>query len=124
AVLLVSSLLCFFFEHSWWADESWNWVQKIPVYSLLGVSSSFVLIFSVLDLINLVLGIIRSEAQIYLLAVASAIAGLLFGAIFAVVDVEDAQTPIEMQKALATSEAFCYPVGLALGVLGGRINMV
>lgn len=121
-MLLVSSGLCFATEQQWWAQEAWTWAEKIPPYALLGASTCFVLSIAAVDVVNLFLNVFRTESQLYLLAAASTIAGFLFGAIFAIVDVEDAPNSIEMQKALSMSEAFCFPIGLLLGALAGRIN--
>lgn len=48
--VLISGILCFVLEKNWFS--SIGWTTKIPLYSVLGISVTFALLFSIIDLIN------------------------------------------------------------------------
>ncbi|KAF4724596.1 hypothetical protein FOZ63_007442, partial [Perkinsus olseni] len=73
SLIVVSGFLCFILEKNWFVGMSP--VLKIPLYSILGVSVSFALTFSVVDMINYLLGflqvvvarpLVESTSQVYL----------------------------------------------------------
>jgi hypothetical protein len=67
-MVLISGLICFLLERDWYRravsinkkfitrNKYLNAYEKVPFYSILGVSLSFTLIFSLLDLINFSIG--------------------------------------------------------------------
>jgi hypothetical protein len=93
----VSGLLCFLLEEDWFIHMSPTY--KIPVYSILGVSVCFALLFSLIDVINYCTTLcwppettrplVNTEAQIYLVVATAVSMGLSFGFIFGLFDVED-----------------------------------
>jgi hypothetical protein len=96
-LILLSGLLCFILEEDWFIHMSPT--SKIPVYSLLGMSVCFALLFSLIDVINYCTTLcwppeqtrplINTEAQIYLVVATAVSMGLSFGFVFALFDVED-----------------------------------
>lgn len=83
------------------------------------------LTFSVVDLVNYVLGFLQvsvakpfveSAAQVYMVLACALIMGGLFGLIFGVMDVED-EVSYQIRLALLREERYCYPVGALLGGL-------
>ncbi|EER16923.1 conserved hypothetical protein, partial [Perkinsus marinus ATCC 50983] len=111
SLIVISGFLCFILEKNWFVGMSP--VLKIPLYSILGVSVSFALTFSVVDMINYLLGflqvvvarpLVESTSQVYLVTLLSScscsgkvqqvlfvalLMGGTFGFIFGVMDVED-----------------------------------
>merc|ERR1712129_641312 len=69
---------------------------KVPLYAILGTSVAFALTFSVVDLVNYILGFLQvaiakpfveSAAQVYMVLTTALIMGGLFGLIFGIMDV-------------------------------------
>merc|ERR1711879_771570 len=97
---------------------------------ILGTSVAFALTFSVVDLVNYVLGFLQvsiakpfveSASQVYMVLTTSLIMGALFGLIFGVMDVED-EVSYQIRLALLREERYCYPVGAILGGIVGFAN--
>mmetsp|Transcript_58713 Transcript_58713/g.108301 ORF Transcript_58713/g.108301 Transcript_58713/m.108301 type:complete len:127 (+) Transcript_58713:2-382(+) len=104
--------------------------MKVPLYMILGTSVAFALTFSVIDLVNYVLGFLQvsiakpfveSAAQVYMVLVVALVMGGLFGLIFGIMDVED-EVSYQIRLALLREEHYCYPVGAILGGLVGFGN--
>lgn len=132
-LVLISGLLCFFFQPSWMFDLPP--AAKVPIYSLLGLSLSFALTFSTVDLMNFCGGqcwpdaqaIIETEAQINLLLVMSVIMGTGYGLLFGLLDVggdvELAKHPASLlSKQMGREELFCIPFGIVCGGIGAGLN--
>ncbi|KAF4674545.1 hypothetical protein FOL47_009071 [Perkinsus chesapeaki] len=128
SLIVVSGFLCFILEKNWFVGMSP--VLKIPLYSVLGVSVSFALTFSVVDMINYLLGflqvvvarpLVESTSQVYLVLFIALIMGGTFGFIFGVMDVED-EVQYQVRLALLREEHYCYPIGALLGGIGGFGN--
>merc|ERR1712232_1296972 len=97
---------------------------------VLGTSVAFALAFSVVDLVNYVLGFLQvsiakpfveSASQVYMVLTTSLIMWAVFGLIFGVMDVED-EVSYQIRLALLREERYCYPVGAILGGVVGFTN--
>merc|ERR1711991_713171 len=58
-LIFFSGFLCFILEKDWYFHLSP--ILKIPLYSVLGISVSFALTFSVIDLVNYVIGFLQGD---------------------------------------------------------------
>ena len=124
AILAVSGALCFVLERDWSHGLS-RWT-KVPLYGQLGVSVSFSVHFSALDLIgrlhevlfdsSAARAIIRTPWQAKLLAVTASFTGLMYGLIFGVMGVEDVHGPA-LCAAFHRESRVCMPAGAAAGAL-------
>merc|ERR1712048_1468003 len=99
-------------------------------YMTLGLAVAFALTFSIVDVLNYIIGfcqssiakpIVESSQQVYLVLVVSLAMGAVFGFTFGFLDVEDEQV-YHIRVALMREEHFCYPMGLALGCAAGFGN--
>lgn len=87
--------------------------------------------FSVVDLINYVLGflqvsiakpMVESASQVYLVLMVALVMGGTFGTfIFGAMDVED-EVSYQIRLALLREEHYCYPLGAVLGGAAGFGN--
>lgn len=128
-LVLVSGLLCFILEEDWFVHMSPTF--KLPVYTLLGVSVCFALLFSLIDVLNYCSTfcfspennrpLVNTEAQIYLVVVTAVSMGLCFGFIFGLFDVEDEKLS-NIKMALMREESVCYPIGAILGAASAIMN--
>eukprot|EP00928_Gymnodinium_smaydae_P022090 TRINITY_DN18661_c1_g2_i1.p1 TRINITY_DN18661_c1_g2~~TRINITY_DN18661_c1_g2_i1.p1 ORF type:complete len:233 (-),score=56.13 TRINITY_DN18661_c1_g2_i1:104-802(-) len=125
ALIIVSGLICFTLEQHWYVGLSA--VTKVPLYVILGTSVAFALTFSLVDLVNYVLGFLQvsvakpfveSASQIYMVLATALVMGGVFGLIFGLMDVED-EMSYQIRLALLREERYCYPVG---GILGGVVG--
>ncbi|GAW83531.1 hypothetical protein, conserved [Plasmodium gonderi] len=129
-LIVFSGILCLFFERSWLFSLSP--LSKVPIYCVLGISISFALTFSLIDLINYLIGfiqgsitrpLIESVAQVYLILLFTITMGGIFGFIFGLLDVED-ESSHHIRLALMKAENCCFPLGAILGGLAGFGNEV
>jgi MFS family permease len=127
-LILFSGFLCFILEKNWFVGLSW--VSKIPLYTILGISVAFALVFSVVDLVNYMMGFLRasvarpvveSSHQVYLIMSIALIMGATFGFIFGVMDIED-EIQYQVRLALLKEERTCLPIGGLLGAIAGFGN--
>eukprot|EP00386_Alphamonas_edax_P014366 GDKI01044166.1.p2 GENE.GDKI01044166.1~~GDKI01044166.1.p2 ORF type:complete len:238 (-),score=81.44 GDKI01044166.1:34-747(-) len=127
-MIIFSGFLCFLLERNWFVSLSA--MAKVPLYTILGVSISFALVFSVVDLINYLTGfvqasvakpLVESKQQVNLVLATALLMGGLFGFTFGVMDVED-EVSYHIRLALLREEHFCYPIGALLGGLAGFGN--
>eukprot|EP00397_Hematodinium_sp_SG-2012_P049282 GEMP01056787.1.p1 GENE.GEMP01056787.1~~GEMP01056787.1.p1 ORF type:complete len:225 (+),score=24.92 GEMP01056787.1:77-751(+) len=127
-LVIVSGCMCFFLENKWYFHLSP--LVKIPMYTLLGVAVSFALTFSVVDMINYVLGflqtsvakpLVESVRQIQLVLLVALIMGGIFGFIFGLMDIEDA-VQYQIRLRLLKQEHYCFPIGGLLGSFAGVGN--
>merc|ERR1719203_794614 len=104
--------------------------MKVPLYMTLGLAVAFALTFSIVDVLNYLLGffqnsvakpIVESSQQVYLVLVVSLAMGVVFGFTFGMLDVEDEQV-YHIRVALMREEHYCYPMGIALGAASGFGN--
>merc|ERR1712008_337041 len=120
-LIILSGLICFMLEQKWYHGLSA--MTKVPLYTILGTSVAFALTFSVVDLVNYVLGFLQSSvakpfvesaAQVYMVLATALVMGGIFGLIFGVMDVED-EVSYQIRLALLREEHYCYPIGAVLG---------
>ena len=128
SLILVSGFLCFILEKNWFAYLTWT--AKIPLYTILGIAVTFALVFSVVDLINYVMGFLRASAarpvvesshQVYFIMTVALVMGAAFGFIFGAMDIED-EIQYQIRLALLKEERTCLPIGAILGALAGFGN--
>ena len=128
SLIHVSGFLCFILEKNWFAYLSWT--AKIPLYTVLGIAVTFALVFSVVDLINYVMGFLRASAarpvvesshQVYFIMTVALVMGAAFGFIFGAMDIED-EIQYQIRLALLKEERTCLPIGAILGGLAGFGN--
>lgn len=126
--IIVSGALCFLLDRKMFVGLA-PWM-KVPLYMTLGLAVAFALTFSIVDLLNYILGfcqssvakpIVESSQQVYLVLVVSLAMGVIFGFTFGLLDVEDEQA-YHIRVALMREEHYCYPMGIALGALAGFGN--
>lgn len=127
-LIILSGIICFTLEQQWYHGLSP--VFKVPLYMILGTSVAFALTFSVVDLVNYILGFLQvaiakpfveSASQVYMVLTTALIMGGLFGLVFGVMDVED-EVSYQIRLALLREERYCYPVGAILGGVVGFTN--
>lgn len=128
SLILLSGFLCFLLEKNWFVGLSWT--TKVPLYTILGVSVAFALVFSVVDLVNYTMGFLRASVarpvvesthQVYLIMTIALIMGATFGFIFGVMDIED-EIQYQVRLALLKEERTCLPIGAVLGAIAGFGN--
>ena len=128
SLILVSGFLCFILEKNWFVYLTW--VGKIPLYTILGISVTFALVFSVVDLINYLMGFLRASAarpvvesshQVYFVMTVALVMGAIFGFIFGIMDIED-EIQYQVRLALLKEERTCLPIGALLGAFAGFGN--
>lgn len=127
-LIILSGLVCFVLERNWFVGLTA--LSKVPLYTILGVSVAFALTFSVVDLINYVLGflqvsiakpLVESTSQVYSVLMLALVMGGIFGFVFGMMDVED-EVSYQMDLSLKREESYCYPIGAVLGCAGGVMN--
>lgn len=121
-LILTSGVMCFMLEDTWFRSLS-MWT-KLPVFSILGVSVCFSLLFSLLDVTNQCCGsdaIIDSELQMQLLAVSSSLLGCICGTFFGLLDLEDKPLHL-LRDALFRDHLLTYPFGALIGAAAGLLN--
>eukprot|EP00419_Tripos_fusus_P017021 CAMPEP_0172747980 /NCGR_PEP_ID=MMETSP1074-20121228/144028_1 /TAXON_ID=2916 /ORGANISM="Ceratium fusus, Strain PA161109" /LENGTH=130 /DNA_ID=CAMNT_0013579631 /DNA_START=255 /DNA_END=647 /DNA_ORIENTATION=- len=98
-------------------------IAKVPLYVVLGTAVAFALTFSVVDLVNYILGFLQvsiakpfveSASQVYVVLATALVMGGIYGLIFGVMDVED-EVSYQIRLALLREEHYCYPIGAVLG---------
>ena len=128
SLVIVSGILCFVLDENWVRLSSG---AKVPLYTLLGVSVCFALVFSSIDVLNWCIGscqsanakaIVETPRQVYLILGVSVVMGAAFGFIFGFLDVEDASKGWDLRQALINEEKYCYPLGLVLGAIAAVMN--
>lgn len=126
--IILSGVLCFLLDRRMFVGLSPTF--KVPLYMTLGLAVAFALTFSIVDVLNYMLGfcqssvakpIVESSQQVYLVLVTSLAMGVVFGFTFGLLDVEDEQA-YHIRVALMREEHFCYPMGIALGACAGFGN--
>merc|ERR1719183_2179848 len=118
--IIVSGALCFLLDRRMFVGLA-PWM-KVPLYMTLGLAVAFALTFSIVDVLNYVLGfcqssvakpIVESAQQVYLVLVTSLAMGIMFGFTFGLLDVED-EHGYHIRIALMREEHYCYPMGVLL----------
>jgi len=127
-LIVISGFISIVLERDWFVGL--KPMSKVPLYSLLGISVSFALVFSVVDFVNYAFGVfqaavakplVESMAQVNLVILTAIVMGGIFGTMFGYLDVEDA-AGYRVRLALFKEEHYCYPVGAVLGGVAGFGN--
>ncbi|KEP65181.1 UNVERIFIED_CONTAM: membrane protein, putative [Hammondia hammondi] len=130
ALIIVSGFLCFVLKKNWFVGL--HPVVKVPLYTLLGIAVAFALTFSLVDMVNYLLGffqsavakpLVESKEQVNLVLCTALLMGGLFGFIFGVLDVED-EVQYHVRLALLREQHLCYPIGAIFGGLAGLGNEI
>eukprot|EP00434_Breviolum_minutum_P045180 symbB.v1.2.040446.t1/scaffold7241.1/size12382/1 len=94
--------------------------NQVPLYMTLGLAVAFALTFSIVDVLNYVIGffqnsvakpVVESSQQVFLVLIVSLAMGVVFGFTFGLLDVEDEEV-YHMRVALMREEHYCYPMGI------------
>ncbi|CDR97749.1 membrane protein, putative [Babesia bigemina] len=105
-------------------------VLKVAIYTLLGISISFALTFTIVDLVNYFISmfetsvarpLVESKSQVLVILVIACTMGAVFGFMFGFMKVED-EAEYHIKLALAKEESYTWPVGAVLGTLAGFCN--
>ncbi|AFZ80447.1 hypothetical protein BEWA_033000 [Theileria equi strain WA] len=127
-MIVGSGLMCFLLRRNWFIHLPV--LAKTLVYTLLGVSISFALTFTIIDLVNYFMTmletsvskpLVESKSQVHLIVAIAVTMGAIFGFTFGLMDIED-EVVYHIQLALMKEERYTYPVGLALGGIAGFGN--
>lgn len=126
-LVLTAGISCFFLEKSWFIHM--HWIAKIPMYTLLGIATSFAVLFSLVDLINYITDVfsllstplVDSEKQVYLVVFTAVFMGFAFGLTFGLLDVED-ESMARLSVAMRRERSYCYPMGAVIGAVAAVIN--
>eukprot|EP01068_Selenidium_serpulae_P005552 Selendium_serpulae@DN4077_c1_g1_i2.p1 len=127
-LIVTSGVLCFVLEKNWFIGLPT--ALKIPVYMLLGSSVSFALVFSLVDVVNYVLGffqhqsarsLVESKQQVNMVVLVALVLGAIFGFIFGALDVAE-ENRYHVKLALMREEHLCLPLGLLVGGMAGFAN--
>lgn len=130
SLMIFSGLICFLLRKDWFTEI--NYLLKIPFFTTLGVSFSFIIILLFADCLNYCAAscgrgparpIIDSNQQIYLVAALAVIMGFLYGFIFGILDLEDANL-YKLAILAMKEESYCYPIGIILGGIAGFLNEI
>eukprot|EP00913_Durusdinium_trenchii_P031901 g29877.t1 len=106
--IILSGALCFLLDRKIFVGLA-PWM-KVPLYMTLGLAVAFALTFSIVDVLNYVIGFFQNSAM-----------GVVFGFTFGLLDVEDEEV-YHMRVALMREEHYCYPMGILLGAISGFGN--
>ncbi|KAK1937399.1 putative membrane protein [Babesia divergens] len=102
----------------------------VLIYTLLGVSISFALTFTIVDLVNYFISmfetsvarpLVESKSQVLIILVIACTMGAMFGFIFGLMSIED-EAEYHIKLALMKEEAYTWPLGAILGALAGFCN--
>lgn len=128
-LIILSGILCFVLKKNWFVNL--HAFFKVPLYAVLGISVAFALTFSLVDMVNYLLGfffqntvakpLVESREQVTLVLTVALLMGGVFGLIFGLMDVED-EVQYHVRLALLREQRLCYPIGALLGGFAGTGN--
>lgn len=127
-LIIAAGFMCFLLEKDWYFKLSP--ILKVPMYTLLGIAVSFALTFSVVDVINYLLGFmqqsvakpfVESTRQIQLMLGIAMVMGAIFGFIFGIINLDN-NLQYEIRLKLRQQEHNCFPLGGLLGFIAGVGN--
>jgi len=131
-LVMLSGILCFVLDKDWFIRL--GAIEKVPLYSILGISVCFALLFSVIDLINYCTSIccrsfqnkplVETENQVYLVVATAVSMGFLFGLVFGLLDVRgnEDEDLSHIIVTLQRERSICYPIGAIMGGVAATIN--
>ncbi|KAF7459073.1 putative membrane protein [Cryptosporidium felis] len=129
-LIIFSGFICFVLESDWFLGISP--FIRVPIYTVLGLSISFAIAFSLVDILNYISGLIvsndtpllvDSKAQIVFVVCSSLFIGIIFGFLFGLV--EDSHEQIHyVNISLMKQKHYCYTIGIIVGALCGFGNEV
>jgi len=126
--IITAGVLTFVLEKNWFVG--FNPLIKIPFYAVVGASISFCFVFAAIDLFNYIAGLMqRDDAssivdtpyQLYVLVILSITMGSIYGLLFGLMDIEDANK-MNIKMLLMKEEGYCFYIGIVLGAIGGFTN--
>jgi hypothetical protein len=129
-LVILSGFTSFILDQTWFLQL--NYVYKIPIYSLLGVSICFTLSFIVIDMINYIYNhinqndyssrpVISTQNQYSFILMISCVLGVIYGLIFGIMGLEDLSKNY-LKAAFIREQNYCIPIGLGFGCITGYIN--
>lgn len=129
-LIIFSGIICFVLENDWFIGITS--IVRVPIYTILGLSISFAIAFSLVDVVNYISGFIvsndsplmvSSKAQIIFVICSSLFIGIIFGFLFGLV--EDSHEQIHyVNISLMKQKHYCYIIGVIVGALCGFGNEV
>ncbi|KAJ1613667.1 hypothetical protein OIY81_879 [Cryptosporidium canis] len=129
-MIIFSGLICFILENDWFLGITP--IIRVPIYTILGLSISFAIAFSLVDVINYISGLIASndspllvssKAQIIFVICSSLFIGVIFGFLFGLV--EDSHEQVHyVNISLMKQKHYCYTIGIIVGAFCGFGNEV
>ena len=129
-IVIAAGVLSFVIEKEW--CRNYNFLLKVPIYSIISMSLTFLLTFGIIDMINFLisnfqsensLNVVETQDQIITILSLCYLGGLFYGLVFGLMDIEDDRW-WSIQKDFFYEEWICIPIGGALGIIGGIANEV
>ncbi|CUV07237.1 unnamed protein product [Cryptosporidium hominis] len=130
ALIIFSGFICFILENDWFLGMTP--IIRVPIYTILGLSISFAIAFSLVDAVNYISGfitsndsplLVNSKAQIIFVICSSLFIGIIFGFLFGLI--EDTHEQIHyVNISLMKQKHYCYTIGVIVGALCGFGNEV
>ena len=128
-MVIASGCFCLFLDENW--TRSFSSFLKVPIYIIVAQSLTYLITFGIIDFSNFLMGYFQSENslsmvetqdQIITLLVSCFAAGLFYGMIFGLMDIEDKSRFWEMRKCFFYEERLCVPIGILSGCAAGFCN--
>ncbi len=130
AMMILSGVLCFALEKDWFVGTNYKW--KVTYYAMLGMSVAFIVIFIIADFLNycslvcmtvFARPLIECPRQIYVLTMASVLMGAMYGLLFGMLDVSEANI-YRLALVQLSGKAHRFQIGMALGAVAGIASEV
>lgn len=129
-LVVCSGVLCLFLEKNW--NKDFPYVLKTPIYIVVAMALTYLVTFAIVDFVNFGASYfqtsggvhaVESEDQVLALLLNCFACGMLYGLVFSLMDVEDANYN-QIKARFLYEEYFCLPIGIMGGAVGGAINEV
>jgi hypothetical protein len=104
-----------------------NYIYKIPIYSLLGVSICFIFSLIIIEIINYLSNLFNSQiskplihmgSQYSLILIISCLLGVIYGLIFSIMGLDDLSNNY-LNTRFIKEQNFCIPIGIGFGCVTG-----
>jgi len=128
--VLVAGFLCLFLDRNW--TSTFPSLFKIPIYALVAQSLTYMITFGIVDFVNLILScfqnknalnIVETKDQIITLLLCCFSAGMFYGLIFGLMDLED-DNYSSIKNDFFYETRLCVPIGMLSGFVAGFLNEV
>ena len=128
-MVIASGCFCLFLDENW--TRNFSSFLKVPIYIIVAQSLTYLITFGILDFSNYLVGyfqsanslsLVETQDQIIALLVSCFAAGMFYGMIFGLMDIEDKSRFWEMRKSFFYEERLCVPIGILSGCAAGFCN--